>query len=182
MKKSILRCTLAGLLSLAGVAAAQPATAVAPRLVVLVRHAEKAAEPVVDPGLSTAGAQRALALAEALEHAGIEAIITTQFRRTRETAQPLAMRLKLEPLVVSARREAADAHVPEVLAAIRSQHGNVLVVGHSNTLAAIVAGLGGPALPDLCETSFGQAWVLSGAALLRLRYGVPDAPAQGDCQ
>jgi hypothetical protein len=57
-----------------------------PALVLLVRHAEKAAEPADDPPLTAAGAERAQALATALQDAGVTAIITTPLRRTRETA------------------------------------------------------------------------------------------------
>ncbi len=163
-----------------------PAAQATPDLVVLVRHAEKATTPADDPALSPAGQQRAEALTQALEHAGITAIITTQFRRTRDTAQPLATRLHIEPLVVLARRGESAAHISEVVAAIRKQSGNVLVVGHSNTVAQIAAALGGPALPDLCETTYGLALVLQpklkDAALLRLRYGTADAAAQAGCQ
>jgi hypothetical protein len=59
----------------------------------------------------------------------------------------------------------------------------VLVVGHSNTLAPLLAALGGPTLPDWCETSFAPLLVFKPGAspdLLRLRYGEPDpAPATG---
>ncbi|MDO9453176.1 MAG: histidine phosphatase family protein [Stagnimonas sp.] len=162
------------------------ATHAMPDLVVLVRHAEKATAPADDPALSATGQQRAEALAQALEHASITAIITTQFRRTRDTAQPLAVRLHIEPLMVATRRGESAAHVPEVLAAIQKQNGNVLVVGHSNTVAQIAAALGGPALPDLCETTYGLALVLQpqvkDAALLRLRYGAADAASQAGCQ
>jgi broad specificity phosphatase PhoE len=157
-----------------------PAT---PSLVILVRHAERAAEPGDDPGLSPAGARRAQALAQALADAHLEAIITTQFRRARETARPLAKRLEMEVEVVSARGQGLEAHVADVVAAVRKHDGPVLVVGHTNTLAGIAAGLGAPEMPDVCETTFGLAFVLAprptgGTSLLQLRYGDADpAPA-----
>src|SRR5947209_6360731 len=58
--------------------------------VILVRHAEKAAEPKEDPVLSDAGMTRAKALALALRDAGVQAILTTSKQRTRSTVQPLA--------------------------------------------------------------------------------------------
>jgi len=155
-----------------------------PERVVLVRHAEKSAEPKDDPALSSAGQQRAQALADALEHAQVRSIITTQFRRTRETAAPLAERLHITPQVVAASK--GDAHVLEVVAAVRAQQGTVLVVGHSNTVARIAHALGAPAMADLCETTFGLALVLTpaeaDAPLLRLRYGAADAAPQAGCQ
>ena len=68
-----------------------------PALVLLVRHAEKAAEPTDDPPLTAAGAERAQALATALHDAGVTAIITTQLRRTPATALPLATARGLTP-------------------------------------------------------------------------------------
>src|ERR1700694_910208 len=84
---------------------AQPASAdklpVLVLVLVLVRHADKAAEPADDPPLTAAGAKRAQDLAAALRTAGVTAIITTQLRRTRETAQPLATALGLVAQVVN---------------------------------------------------------------------------------
>jgi broad specificity phosphatase PhoE len=65
-------------------ALAQPATTV-----ILVRHAEKAAEPAEDPPLSAAGETRAQALLDLVREAGISAVITTPFARTRDTARPV---------------------------------------------------------------------------------------------
>lgn len=159
-----------------------PASAT-PSVVVLVRHAERGTEPADDPALTPAGQRRALALAQALEDARIEAIITTQFRRTRETARPLAKRLEMEAEVVGTGSAGLDAHVAEVVAAVRRHDGPVLVVGHSNTIPAIAAALGGPALPELCETTFGLALVLTprpggSMGLMQWRYGDAD-PAPG---
>lgn len=158
-----------------------------PSLVVLVRHAEKSAEPADDPALSPAGQQRAAALVQAMEHADVTAIITTQLRRTRETAQPLAQQLGIKPIVVMAHRGESAAHVAAVVAAVRQQTGTVLVIGHSNTVSAIAEALGSPRLPDFCETSFGLALVLQPKArdatsLLRLRYGEADIAPQAGCQ
>jgi broad specificity phosphatase PhoE len=163
-------------------ALATPARAL-PDLVILVRHAERAAEPAADPGLTPAGEQRAQALAQALAGARVTAILTTQFRRTRDTAAPLARALGIQPQVVEASR--GGAHVQAVADAVRAQTGTVLVVGHSNTVTAVLAALGGPKLADLCETSFHHAFVLQPTAepprWLQFSYGAPSAvaPAAG---
>ena len=61
----------------------------------------------------------------------------------------------------------------------------VLVVGHSNTIPAIIRALGGPMLPDLCETSFGHLFriYLDGGRveLVRQHYGALDPLPTGDC-
>lgn len=153
-----------------------------PSLVVVVRHAEKDTGTADDPGLSPAGQRRAQALAQAFAEARLEAIITTPYRRTRETARPLAKRLEMEAEVVPVRG-GLDAHVAELVAAVRRHAGPVLVVGHTNTIPAIVHALGGPRLPPVPESRYGVALVLTprghGVSLLQLRYGEAD-PAAGD--
>jgi len=157
------------------------ALAAAPSEILFVRHAEKAAEPSDDPALSEAGERRAQQLAAVLADAGIRHIVTTQWRRTRDTAAPLAARLGLPPQVVATRR--GVKHADEVLALLQGLQGRVLVVGHSNTVPELIAALGGPRLPMICESSFGHLLLLrpADASLLRLRYGAADPPPAPDC-
>jgi broad specificity phosphatase PhoE len=187
----ILRAPLAGLfLLLTTLGAASPAAPAPapersglPALVLLVRHGEKAAEPAGDPPLSAAGTVRAKALAAALADAQVSAVITTQWIRTRETAAPLVQAIGKTPEVVETHKgETPAAHIEAVAAAVRRHPGEVvLVVGHSNTIPAIVTALGGPKLPDLCDASFSDLFVLvpgpDGAHLVRSHYGPPDAAA-----
>lgn len=157
-----------------------------PSLVLLVRHAEKAAEPASDPPLTAAGAERARALAAALSDAGVTAVITTELRRTRDTAAPLAEKLRLKPEVVSVRSRDVDQHVQEVAKAVRQHPGGVvLVVGHSNTVPRIVAALGGPRLTDICDSVYDNLFVLASEAgkirLVRSHYGMATPPGP-ECQ
>ena len=154
-------------------------------IVILVRHAEKSAEPGNDPPLSAAGAARAEALAVALRDAGVTAVITTQLRRTRETAQPVAASRNIVPQVIPAG--GAAAHAEAVAAAVkRHGEGTVLVVGHSNTVPAIIAALGGPRLPDLCESAYSNLFTLvpgpGDARLVRARYGPADVEGAAECK
>jgi broad specificity phosphatase PhoE len=120
----------------------------AQKLVFVVRHAERAdggpgqmqAQP--DPPLSAAGIARAEQLASMLADAGIQAIFATEYRRTADTAKPLASKLGLEISKTAAKDSSA------LLSELRSRHGNqvVLVVGHSNTVPAIIKALCGAAL------------------------------------
>jgi broad specificity phosphatase PhoE len=166
----------------AGAAAAQQAT-----VVVLVRHAERAAAPANDPPLSPEGEARALALAAALAESGVSAIVTTQFERTRGTARPLAQQLNLAPEVVGAGGPAAR-HAEAVAEFVRGRRGGtILVVGHSNTVPAIIAALGGPRLPDLCEGEYANLFVLvlrdgSPASLVRGRIGNTDPEGAASCR
>src|SRR4029077_6321979 len=68
--------------------------------IVLVRHADPAAGGV-DPTLSPAGVHRAAVLAKMLADAGIVAIFTSDLRRTKETAKPLAQLLGITPVVIA---------------------------------------------------------------------------------
>ena len=157
-------------------------------LVILVRHAEKAAESG-DPALTGPGSERAEALARALAEAPLDAIITSQFRRTVLTAAPAAKQKGVSPQVVEAGGDVA-AHATAVAAAIdRLPDGTtVLVVGHSNTLGPIVAALGGPRVADLCDGEYATMLLLargapagSGSRLVRARYGAADAPGADQC-
>jgi phosphohistidine phosphatase SixA len=165
--------------------AASAATTGGTTLVVLVRHAEKAAAPADDPPLDSAGTARAQALRLALADAGIQHVLATPRRRTSDTAAPLARALGLTPELVPLT--AGASHVAAVADAVRRQAGRVvLVVGHSNTIPAIVGALGGPKLPDLCDAQYAQLFVLalpaSGPArLVRSQYGTPDAPGADRC-
>ena len=162
------------------------ATADHPQIVVLVRHAERSDAPAGDVTLSETGQARADELVAALAEARIDTIVTTQFRRTRDTAAPLARALKLTPTVVEAGRDTA-AHVRAVVAAIRAGGSAVLVVGHSNTVPAIIGALGGPAMEELCEFEYSNLFTLAlttgqPARLVHGHYGAPDPPAATGCR
>jgi broad specificity phosphatase PhoE len=165
-------------------AAVQSASAQAPTVVLVVRHAERAPGSG-DPPISDAGRERAAALAEVGKLTGVSAIVTTQLQRTRQTAAPLAEALKITPVVVPTQSDLAK-HASEVAAAVRQQAGKtILVVGHSNTVPAIVAALGGPKLPDLCEPEYDSLITLildagGGVRIVRSRFGAP-TPVDASC-
>ncbi|MDW8284279.1 MAG: phosphoglycerate mutase family protein [Myxococcales bacterium] len=141
--------------------------------VLIVRHAEKA-DTSADPDLSPAGQARAQALAHVAAKAGVQAIFVTQFRRTQQTAQPLAQQLGL-PMVQVAASDTAGL-VQRILARHAGQV--VLVVAHSNTMAQIVSALGGPAIEPIREADYDNLLVVlrppkGPVRLLHLRYGSP---------
>lgn len=124
----------------------EPAAPPDPLVVLLVRHAEKVVDEP-DPALSPAGVERAADLAAALRDAGIERIHSSDYRRTRDTAAPLAATLGLEVEIYDPRDLAALA------ARLRRDGGRHLVVGHSNTTPEAVALLGGEPGGEIDEAS-----------------------------
>ena len=127
---------------LVGVVALSPLSSFSqPTQVFVVRHAERAPEPQDDPAISSEGVARAEALATVLAATNLKAIFTTQYRRTQQTATPTAKRFGLTPTVVTIKPGETDSHIKSLLAEIRRASGSVLIVGHSNTVAGIVAGL-----------------------------------------
>jgi broad specificity phosphatase PhoE len=157
-----------------------------PSMVVLVRHGEKATVGGSDPSLSEAGVARAQALAGALTMLTPNAIVVSSLKRTGETAAVVVAKTGVVPTVIPIDGGGA-AHVAAVAAAVRAARGIVLVVGHSNTVPAIVTALGGPPLPDLCDASYATLFVLTpgqaGAAaqVVRAQYGAPDGPLPASC-
>jgi len=174
----------------AALSTATPATTVAQSpatTVILVRHGEKADEPGADPALSAAGEARARALAAALRDRKVSAVLTTPFKRTNLTAAPLAKAAGVTPVVVPVSGGLA-AYGAAVAGMIRDHFAGrtVLVVGHSNTIPAVIAALGGPKVNDLCENEYSTMYTLTlnGSAPPRLaasHYGAPD-PADAGCR
>lgn len=139
--------------------------------VILVRHAEKAAATAMssDVPLSDAGTARAKELARVLAGTPIDAIYTTQYQRTKQTAAPLAAERHLEPIVAD---PAAMANV------IRTKHAGqtVVVVGHSNTTPEVIRALGVALPPTIGDNEYDDLFIVTlapGAApkLVTLRYG-----------
>lgn len=160
----------------AGAAARDGASADFPAMVLLVRHAEKAAEPHDDPPLTTAGRERAKALAAALGEAGVTAIVTSDRLRTRETAAPIARRQEIQPVEIGRPEGTLEGHIAAVVSEVRRHPGGVvLVVGHGDTLPAIIAALGGPRVGAIDDDQFDNLFVLTGGPqgvrLVRTRYG-----------
>jgi broad specificity phosphatase PhoE len=116
----------------------------------VMRHLHKAEGQ--DPGLSAIGQRCAAALAEQLAGRGIGAIYVSTTRRARETAAPLAARLRV------AASDYDPRDTPGLTARARAETGSVLIVGHSNTVPDIVAALGGARLADLTDESYGDIW------------------------
>ena len=121
-----------------------------PVTVVLVRHAETTGEGAARV-LDEDGRARAEALARLVGHAGVTHLYSSPYARTRQTLAPLAARTELEVVEVSPREPGRQV---ELLRALPP--GSVAVVaGHSNTVPALVAALGGGEVGDLEDSPYG---------------------------
>jgi broad specificity phosphatase PhoE len=153
-------------LALAIPAAAQPT-------IFIVRHAERAdggagvsSTMAADPDLSEKGKARAQSLVSVLKDAKITAIYTTQYKRTLQTAEPLARALDLQPTAIDARDTAA-------LIDKLKAGGNALVVGHSNTIGTILQQLGVVDTIKLGDNDYDDLFVVVGGdkpTLIRLHF------------
>ncbi len=123
-------------------------------VIYLVRHAEK--QTGDDPALTPAGEARALALRDKLKRAGITRIYSTDTKRTRATAAPLAAALGFTVELYDGKDLAAFADK------LKAQRGKILVVGHSNTTPELVTQLGGdPGEPILEASEFNRLYTLA---------------------
>lgn len=95
----------------------------------LIRHAEKnrADKDNKDPYLTIKGAERANHWAEVLSTANINMVFTTNYNRTKETAQPTANQNGLKLYMYDSSKMYDEGFK------FNTKGKNVLIVGHSNT-------------------------------------------------
>ena len=149
-------------------------TAAAQPTIFVVRHAERAdagmsgaGTMASDPDLSDAGRARAESLARMLKDAGVVAIYTTEFKRTQQTAAPLAKSLGIEMVTVPANTPTT------LLEALKDARGNVVVVGHSNTVPDLLRGLGVTPAVKIDDKEFDNLFVVTMGpkpTMVRLRF------------
>ncbi|GMQ26413.1 phosphoglycerate mutase family protein [Algoriphagus sp. oki45] len=101
-----------------------------PKTIYIVRHAEKQLDGS-DPELLQVGQIRAKKLAQILQNEDIKHVFSTDYKRTRLTALPTAEQAILN--IQSYDPSNHDALVEQ----LKSLEGNILVVGHSNTVSQL---------------------------------------------
>lgn len=127
-----------------------------PKTIYIVRHAEKQLVGD-DPELAYVGGVRAKKLAQILADQDIKHIYSTDFKRTRLTAEPTSKASGVE--ITSYDPKNQEVFVEE----LRKKEGNVLVVGHSNTvsqLANFFVGEGDK-FPDLTDLEYDYIYVVT---------------------
>jgi broad specificity phosphatase PhoE len=128
----------------------------------IVRHAEKESSTTMsantmtsDVPLSEAGKQRAAALKTALQKENIKYIFSTNYIRTKSTARPLGDAINV-PIEIYDPKDSAFVNK------LKSLSGNVLVVGHSNTVDDLVNELTGKKEinGDLPDSEYGDLFIV----------------------
>ena len=89
-----------------------------------------------------------------LSSARIKHVYTTDFRRTRLTAAPVALQAGIESVVYD------HTKLPDLATKLRSLQQNVLVVGHSDTTPELVNLLGAAAGPDIPEWQYDRVYLV----------------------
>ena len=137
-------------------------------LIFLTRHAEKAeSEDKNNPPLSEAGQARAKALARILEDTKISTIYVTEYVRTQQTAAPTAAETEAKI------KELPAADVPTLIKQVKAEPGNVLVVGHANTIPDIIKALGFPEPHHIHDANYSNLYIIlrgDKPKLIRLHY------------
>lgn len=127
-----------------------------PKTIYIVRHAEKQLVGN-DPELAYVGNVRALKLAQILEKEEIKHVFSTDYIRTRNTAKPTADKAGVEIEIYDPKNH--DALVEE----LRKREGNILVVGHSNTVSQVANYFVGEGekFPDLNDLEYDYIFVVT---------------------
>ncbi len=136
------------------------------KTIVLVRHAEKmptAPEAQqADPDLSPEGRDRAERLAKVLKKYKPHEIFSTNYKRTRQTAEPIAKARKKEIQTYDASKP-ADL-IAKIMPTKTDHH---LIIGHSNTIPGLAnLLLKKEVFRNLLDTEYGVFWVI------RMKRGV----------
>ena len=132
-----------------------------PVTVILVRHGEKMAQPADNPPLAAEGRMRAEELLKVVRDAGITAIYSTPYLRTMNTAKVVADALKLPVVETPIPNRSVPAYGDSVAARAKRDGGVVLVVGHSNTMAAVIKALGGPDVGEIGDSVYDNLFVVT---------------------
>jgi broad specificity phosphatase PhoE len=140
------------------------------KTIYIVRHAEKQLVQDSDPDLAQVGYIRAKKLAQILKDQEIKHIFSTNYKRTQLTAQPTAEQAGVEI------QSYEPSNHDELVDKLHELEGNVLVVGHSNTVSRLANYFigEGEKFNDLTEDEYNFIYEVKlskdGSAVLRKLY------------
>ncbi|MCF6264636.1 MAG: histidine phosphatase family protein [Xanthomonadales bacterium] len=140
-------------------------TAYGEQTFLLLRHAEKMTA-LKDPPLTERGHRRAACMAEWLAAQpfanDIKHIYSSNYRRTLETAAPLALRLGISIRLYDARK------LGDLALKISAGKNSLVVVGHSNTTPGLAGYLSGQEIKQMEETDYNSFWQVNAAGAEKL--------------
>ena len=136
---------------LLGAIAAAPADS---RTIYVVRHLNTPAG-ATDPDLTPEGHSNAERLKDWFAGRPLDAIISSEARRAQQTISPLAKAKGMVPRLYDPKDTA------KLIAIAKERPGDILIVGHSNTVPDIVEGLGGERPADMPLEQLGDIWEIS---------------------
>lgn len=121
---------------------------------ILVRHAEKGTDDPKDPALSPAGESRAQGLVKLFEKQKVDAVYSTNFKRTKNTITPLAEAKGLTVQTYEALK------LDELIT--KHKGGTVLICGHSNTVPGLANTLlGNKQFANYDDTDYGNILIVA---------------------
>jgi len=124
---------------------------------ILVRHAEKEADGTKDPELKPEGVERAMRLSALLSNTQVDAIYSTNFKRTKNTVLPFANAKGLSVQLYEALKE---SEIDTMLK--KHSGGTVLISGHSNTVPWTANLLiGKQEYGDFSDDDYGNVFIIS---------------------
>lgn len=126
------------------------------KIIVLVRHAEKADATSQDPELSDAGKARAQSLIKRAGKYRPNEFYSTDFKRTRDTIAPLAAKRNKKVQTYDPRKAKELAE-----SIMKSPNKRIIVSGHSNTipgLANLIAKK--EVFKNLDDSEYSVLWVI----------------------
>ncbi|MBR9913987.1 MAG: histidine phosphatase family protein [Algicola sp.] len=124
----------------------------------LIRHAEKDQSDKTNrnPNLTDEGKARAIRWSTILQHIEFDAIYSTNYNRTQQTAQPIAEKNNLTVLSYDPRNLYSEDFAEATFGK------TVLIVGHSNTTPAFVNAIIGQKLyEDIDERNNGNLYIVT---------------------
>lgn len=138
----------------------QFAAAAQDKTIVLVRHAERAPDTQMnqgDPELSSEGRERAQRLVKIAKKYKPHEILSTDYKRTKQTAEPIAAYRHKQVQVYDPRK--ATELIDRIM---KSTTEHYLIVGHSNTIPVLANMLAKKEVfaPRLAEEEYGVIWVV----------------------
>jgi len=147
--------------------------------IIFVRHAEESSLNEEESSLTTEGKIRSAELARQLVDAdviaGVDAIYSTSFQYSKQTALPISKALNI-PIEIY---DISDTEL--IIEDIIKQHKGkiILVVGHNNTLPLMIGNMGASKdVPKIEDNEYDNIYLVSipwfgKTKTIRLRYGLP---------